>query len=211
MALHHCGTDNAEDAKFCKGCGEPLAAAALKKVCPECSTEMESDARFCSNCGATASIASAGVSKVAAPARATWKYLIVAGAIAVALGAVWAGWSLGGKPASEPVEAQTREPTATAKRSVVKTEDANKAEKANAQDRTVTAEPKARIQEVHGKKTLGARSPREACADSSNFLSRSICETKKCSEAAYAKHPICVELFETKDRNERLRREGYGQ
>ncbi len=44
---HVCRTPNAPDARFCKGCGEGLAAP----TCAACHTSNESDARFCKGCG----------------------------------------------------------------------------------------------------------------------------------------------------------------
>ncbi len=42
-----CHTPNAPDARFCKACGEGLAAP----ICAACHTSNESDARFCKGCG----------------------------------------------------------------------------------------------------------------------------------------------------------------
>ncbi len=44
-----CGTDNPEDAVFCKACGKRLSDTA---VCPECSASIPSDSVFCPYCGA---------------------------------------------------------------------------------------------------------------------------------------------------------------
>lgn len=43
-----CATSNDLDAKFCKQCGEALAAAS---VCPACGKLGDADAQFCSHCG----------------------------------------------------------------------------------------------------------------------------------------------------------------
>ncbi len=41
-----CATENADDARFCRGCGQSLQAA-----CPRCATPHAADARFCLSCG----------------------------------------------------------------------------------------------------------------------------------------------------------------
>ena len=44
-----CSTGNPAGAKFCMGCGQPLAPAV--RHCTECGTELPSTAKFCSGCG----------------------------------------------------------------------------------------------------------------------------------------------------------------
>lgn len=56
MLRHHCGAENAAQAKFCKGCGESLSApvapvAAEHPACPTCGTDNPAGARFCPQCG----------------------------------------------------------------------------------------------------------------------------------------------------------------
>jgi hypothetical protein len=43
-----CNTANEASAKFCKGCGAPLARS---KPCPGCGGPNDPDARFCDHCG----------------------------------------------------------------------------------------------------------------------------------------------------------------
>lgn len=43
-----CGAQITRGAKFCHGCGKPVA---LKQTCPGCQIESAEDARFCSGCG----------------------------------------------------------------------------------------------------------------------------------------------------------------
>ena len=51
----HCGTLNAENAKFCSNCGQALtpapAPAGAVVACPNCGTQNAATAKFCSNCG----------------------------------------------------------------------------------------------------------------------------------------------------------------
>jgi hypothetical protein len=47
MNCRHCGRAHRAGARFCAGCGKPLAPR-----CPACGTESEADAQFCENCGA---------------------------------------------------------------------------------------------------------------------------------------------------------------
>src|SRR5262245_35494532 len=47
MVCPACSTENPEDAKFCNGCGAPLA-----RVCASCGKSNAPGARFCSECGA---------------------------------------------------------------------------------------------------------------------------------------------------------------
>jgi membrane protease subunit (stomatin/prohibitin family) len=44
-----CSTANPSGAKFCMGCGQPMAPAV--KHCTECGNEVPSAAKFCANCG----------------------------------------------------------------------------------------------------------------------------------------------------------------
>ncbi len=44
-----CGALNVESARFCSGCGRPLAAPPV--TCSACNTQNPAGARFCSNCG----------------------------------------------------------------------------------------------------------------------------------------------------------------
>lgn len=46
MHCDRCGTDNRPTAKFCEGCGGPLARA-----CPSCGAALRPSARFCDECG----------------------------------------------------------------------------------------------------------------------------------------------------------------
>jgi membrane protease subunit (stomatin/prohibitin family) len=48
-ACANCSTANPGGAKFCMGCGQPLAPAV--KHCTECGTELPGAAKFCANCG----------------------------------------------------------------------------------------------------------------------------------------------------------------
>jgi RNA polymerase subunit RPABC4/transcription elongation factor Spt4 len=48
VRCHKCNTENAEAAKFCKGCG---AALATTRACSSCGELNDSDARFCHTCG----------------------------------------------------------------------------------------------------------------------------------------------------------------
>jgi class 3 adenylate cyclase/tetratricopeptide (TPR) repeat protein len=63
MQCRACGHDNREGARFCRGCGGPLAVA-----CPACGTELPPDARFCDGCGER--IAAAPPAPAPAPAAA---------------------------------------------------------------------------------------------------------------------------------------------
>lgn len=47
MKCPACGTLNAADAVFCKGCGTKFRVS----QCPECSAAVDPDALFCSSCG----------------------------------------------------------------------------------------------------------------------------------------------------------------
>lgn len=58
----HCETENPIQAKFCLGCGRPLAT-----TCSQCGTELPGHARFCFGCGATISAVDGAP---AAPAKA---------------------------------------------------------------------------------------------------------------------------------------------
>jgi len=49
-----CAKENRDDARFCRGCGAPLARA-----CPACGAELPEDASFCDRCGARAAAAPA--------------------------------------------------------------------------------------------------------------------------------------------------------
>lgn len=51
-ACANCSTPNPSGAKFCMGCGQPLAPAV--RHCTECGTELPATAKFCSNCGTAA-------------------------------------------------------------------------------------------------------------------------------------------------------------
>lgn len=48
VRCHKCNRANDMDAKFCSGCGAPLAKT---KPCPACREMNDPDARFCDNCG----------------------------------------------------------------------------------------------------------------------------------------------------------------
>jgi hypothetical protein len=48
----HCKGRLAAGAKFCAGCGKPVAqTAAQKKFCSGCGTQLAAGAKFCSGCG----------------------------------------------------------------------------------------------------------------------------------------------------------------
>jgi membrane protease subunit (stomatin/prohibitin family) len=47
-----CGTHNPAGAKFCKGCGQPVAPQTVH--CTNCGTELDAGAKFCMNCGTAA-------------------------------------------------------------------------------------------------------------------------------------------------------------
>jgi membrane protease subunit (stomatin/prohibitin family) len=51
-ACASCNTPNPGGAKFCMGCGQPVAPAV--KHCTECGNEMPGAAKFCANCGTPA-------------------------------------------------------------------------------------------------------------------------------------------------------------
>jgi hypothetical protein len=53
MRCANCGADNRETAKFCDGCGAPLAFK-----CPSCRTANRSSAKFCDSCGKALATAS---------------------------------------------------------------------------------------------------------------------------------------------------------
>src|SRR6185312_7731834 len=46
MICPHCGTANAENARFCVSCGQPMP-----RVCPNCGAVNPPGARFCNQCG----------------------------------------------------------------------------------------------------------------------------------------------------------------
>jgi hypothetical protein len=45
------------------------------------------------------------------------------------------------------------------------------------------------------------RSPEELCADRTNFITRSLCESRACSTAEWSAHPSCVKRRELEERN----------
>ncbi|WP_164931966.1 zinc ribbon domain-containing protein [Janthinobacterium sp. 17J80-10] len=49
MARHHCGAENADNAKFCIACGEKLTAA--ENPCLSCGAPNKPGAKFCGKCG----------------------------------------------------------------------------------------------------------------------------------------------------------------
>jgi hypothetical protein len=49
-----CSTKLAPGAKFCAGCGKPVAAATAKQFCTGCGTQLAAGAKFCSGCGTAA-------------------------------------------------------------------------------------------------------------------------------------------------------------
>ena len=55
MACSKCGAENAPTAKFCRGCGSPLSAAAPAAAagarCPQCENICSPAAKFCPKCG----------------------------------------------------------------------------------------------------------------------------------------------------------------
>jgi class 3 adenylate cyclase/tetratricopeptide (TPR) repeat protein len=64
MVCPACSTENPEDAKFCNGCGVPLA-----RVCASCGKSNAPGARFCSECGAALTPASSPSAPAAAERR----------------------------------------------------------------------------------------------------------------------------------------------
>src|SRR5262245_48095679 len=48
MDCASCGRANRATARFCSGCGKPLA-----RQCPACATTNDADAQFCDTCGAS--------------------------------------------------------------------------------------------------------------------------------------------------------------
>lgn len=48
VRCHKCNADNEAEARFCKGCGTPLAKT---RPCPACNELNDPDARFCDHCG----------------------------------------------------------------------------------------------------------------------------------------------------------------
>jgi len=52
VACAACSTPNPAGAKFCKGCGQPLAPQTVH--CTNCGTELDAGAKFCMNCGTAA-------------------------------------------------------------------------------------------------------------------------------------------------------------
>jgi len=55
MKCSNCGFENRPDARFCKQCGQPLAAQGApppgEMLCPACGASYKPGARFCSRCG----------------------------------------------------------------------------------------------------------------------------------------------------------------
>jgi len=53
----NCHALNAENAKFCSGCGQALSPAPAPTgatvACPKCGTQNSATAKFCTNCGQT--------------------------------------------------------------------------------------------------------------------------------------------------------------
>jgi hypothetical protein len=77
-----CGTENREDAKFCRACGTAFTAAAARpagdgagaalNICPECGFQNKPGLRYCANCGMSlAGTAPAEGSGTAMPAGTT--------------------------------------------------------------------------------------------------------------------------------------------
>lgn len=72
MKCINCQTENKDSAKFCKGCGSPITAAAQQpdvqsKPCPDCQSDCKPEAKFCPKCGHKFSAAAVEVS--ASPAE----------------------------------------------------------------------------------------------------------------------------------------------
>lgn len=57
MRCSNCGTENRDDAKFCKGCGASMVMAAPHEApmsmvaCPACGTSNRAGSKFCAKCG----------------------------------------------------------------------------------------------------------------------------------------------------------------
>jgi class 3 adenylate cyclase len=67
MQCRGCGREGRDDARFCDGCGAPLA-----RSCPSCARELRSDARFCDGCGAD--LGAGGAPAPSAPERSPRDY-----------------------------------------------------------------------------------------------------------------------------------------
>lgn len=114
LIRHHCGTENAENAKFCKGCGERLLPAAApsavagvgdrgqESLIPPYEPPAEPAARSPVSTAAPASPLHAMPEPADPGNRTTIAVLVVVVAIALACGAAW--WAMSGKKTSEPVE-----------------------------------------------------------------------------------------------------------
>ena len=73
-----CGTENRDDAKFCRACGTPMAAAQAapaaaidgqeSNVCAECGFHNKPGIRYCANCGISLATAAGAANAEAVPA-----------------------------------------------------------------------------------------------------------------------------------------------
>jgi class 3 adenylate cyclase/tetratricopeptide (TPR) repeat protein len=66
MRCVNCGTENRPSAKFCDGCGSPLA-----RTCPACGAAARTSARFCEACGAALPVAASEPGVEAVPGGAS--------------------------------------------------------------------------------------------------------------------------------------------
>lgn len=127
MIRHHCGAENAAQAKFCNGCGEAIApatpaAADVRPVfCSACGTPNKAGQKFCNKCGgalaaAAASAAAASTTSSTAPpaiapaAAKSSRTPVIAGVaalvVAIIAGAGWYFTQSGEQVASEQVQAE---------------------------------------------------------------------------------------------------------
>ena len=83
MFCRNCGSEMNPEAVVCVKCGVPVGKG--KKYCPTCGAEPDPEAVICVKCGA--SLAQAPAAPVAAPVDANAKSKLVAGLLAILLGA----------------------------------------------------------------------------------------------------------------------------
>ena len=70
MRCPACDHENRPQAKFCAGCGAPLA-----RRCASCSAELPTAARFCDSCGAPVEVVAPATSPARAPGAYTPQHL----------------------------------------------------------------------------------------------------------------------------------------